>query len=314
MTFEGFPVQRCENRSPRSESESSFTELWFVCLGTITNIPFLLGRHFWIDDFSGLFFFEVGYGEFPEKRWYWISLLGILFSMLTAISWILWTGSQVCGIMKCHRMNLKITNCDFSKRNALMTVERQTLIFANQNNGSIDVLLNWMRGAQIYHVNDMHVRCALFWLPQGVDTWQPTLLNMTGLKNSYWKWPRKYNRCFASQTFIPSLFDGMVYNFWGMFLWYLAVIDHEFLTRLLFFPKFSTQQWVKEEIGSWKKLHEDHHYHYIINGVYTLILFNFYVHFCKLLQHTQQNIYSIYYYTYTYTYVHLIIYPYGFQY
>ena len=52
-----------------------------------------------------------------------------------------------------------------------------------------------------------------------------------------------------------------------------------------FFPKFSTQQWVKEEIGSWKKLHEDHHYHYIINGVYTLILFNFYVHFCILLQH-----------------------------
>lgn len=137
--------------------------------------------------------------------------------------------------------------------------------------------------------------------------------HMAGLKYSSWKWPRKYNRCFASQTFIPSLFDGMVYNFWGMFLWYLAVIDHEFLTRLLFFPKFSTQQWVKEEIGSWKKLHEDHHYHYIINGVYTLILFNFYVHFCKLLQHTQQNIYSIYYYTYTYTYVHLIIYSDGFS-
>ena len=48
---------------------------------------------------------------------------------------------QVCGMMKCHKMNLKTTNCDFSKRNSLMTVERQTLIvFANQNNGSMDVL------------------------------------------------------------------------------------------------------------------------------------------------------------------------------
>ena len=78
-----------------------------------------------------------------------------------------------------------------------------------------------------------------------------------------------------------------------------------------FFPKFSTQQWVKEETGSQKKLDEDHHYHCIINGVYTLILFNVFVHVCILIQHTQQNIYTyIYIYIQWYIYTHNYIYIY----
>ena len=175
----------------------------------------LLRRHFWIDNFPR-FFFEVGYGEFPERRCYWISLLGIVLLDAPTISWILWTPSL--WYHEVSQDELKNNKMWLFEKNSLMTVERQTLIvFASQNNGSMDVLSNWMRGAQIWHVNDMHVRCALFWLPQGVDTWQPTLLNMAGLKNSSWKWPRKYNRCFASQVFITLAFwwDGA--QFWGMF-------------------------------------------------------------------------------------------------
>lgn len=289
--------------------------LWFLCLGRIANIPFLLRRHFWIDDFSGLFLrwdmwipWKVVLNQFVWKR---IVLLHAHPHQLNSLNMkpSLWYHEVSQDELKNNELWLfeKKLPDDSRKTNTVRFLQTKTMDL-------------WMSCRIEWEAPkfDMSTTCMsdvrFFGFRRVLTHGNQPFWHMAGLKYSSWKWPRKYNRCFASQTFIPSLFDGMVYNFWGMFLWYLAVIDHEFLTRLLFFPKFSTQQWVKEEIGSWKKLHEDHHYHYIINGVYTLILFNFYVHFCKLLQHTQQNIYSIYYYTYTYTYVHLIIYPYGFQY
>ncbi len=123
---------------------------------------------------------------------------------------------QVCGVIDGTSDELENNSLWLFERNTLMTLERQkTDCFCKTNNGYL-VELN-ERHPNLPCQGYACQMCAV-WLPQGVDTWQPTLLNMAGLKLFLEaKWPRKYNRCFASQTLLTLVFDGMAYNYWGMF-------------------------------------------------------------------------------------------------
>ena len=121
------------------------------------------------------------------------------------ISWILWTGCQVCGIMKCHRMNLKITNCDFSK-NKRSDDSRKTntdCFLQTKTIGSIDVLFELTeRRPNLTCQRHACQMCAVFGFRRVLTHGNQPFWHMAALKISSWKWPRKYNRCFASQTFI----------------------------------------------------------------------------------------------------------------
>ena len=92
MTFEGFSLFKGVKTDLQGLNLKIASLNFDLFVWERSLIPCLLRRHFWIDNFPR-FFFEVGYGEFPERRCYWISLLGIVLLDAPTISWILWTPS-----------------------------------------------------------------------------------------------------------------------------------------------------------------------------------------------------------------------------
>lgn len=206
MTFEGFPVQRCQNRSARSESESSFTELWFVCLGRIANIPFLLSTAFLNQLIFRASFLRWDMVNSPEKRWDWISLRkGVVLLYAPTSSWILWK--------KMPSLWYDEVSQDELKNNELWLFEKKLPDDSRKTNtdNCFCKPKQWIYGCLVWieweaPKFDMSTTCMsdvrFFGFRRVLTHGNQPFWHMAGLKNSSWKWPRKYSRCFVSQTFI----------------------------------------------------------------------------------------------------------------